>query len=109
MKQLKNVKIGDILLLYVKSPVKRVLGFCKVKSRMFEESRMTPWEDRLYPYRLRISHVKEANVPFKRFVGKIGGIKSRIPMGVSLIPLCEGDLETILGSDFLQRSHKSLA
>lgn len=95
LNQLKNVRRGDILLFYVTSPTKRILGISKATSSMFEEKKMTPWKDRLYPYRIRISEITKINVPLKKFVGVIDGIKTRIPMGASLILLRENDLETI--------------
>ena len=92
---MKTFKRGDVLLFYAISPTKRILGISEVASSMYEESKPSLWRDRSYPYRVRISHVNEIAVPLKDFIGKIGSVKNRIPMGMSIIPISEKDLETI--------------
>jgi predicted RNA-binding protein len=92
---LKNVKIGDTLLFYVISPVRRILGVSSVVSTIFKEKRKAPWRDRLYPYRIRVSEVQDINVRMTDCVGKIDGVKRRVPMGASLILLGTNDLQTI--------------
>ena len=53
-------------------------------------------KDRLYPHRIRISVLdSDIHIPFSEIRGKISAIKTRIPMGVSIIPLSEKDFETI--------------
>lgn len=92
---LKNVKIGDTLLFYVICPVKRILGVSSAVSTIFRDNRKTPWRDRLYPYRIKVSEVQDINVRRIDFVGKIEGVKRRVPMGASLISLGINDFEII--------------
>jgi predicted RNA-binding protein len=94
--RLEKVRVGDTLLFYVTSPVKSILGMSRAASSMFEEKQMAPWNDRHYPFRVRISDVEETAIPSKAFVGKIAGIKKRIPMGQSLIAISQSDLVKIL-------------
>lgn len=93
--RIEELSLGDTLVFYVISPKKRIVGISKVASSMFEEKKKAPWKDRLYPYRVRIDEVEEISVPYSRFVGKISGVKKRIPMGSSIIPLNKSDLEKI--------------
>jgi len=93
--QLEKVKIGDTLLFYVISPVKRIMGVSSAVSTVFIDKRKSPWKDRLYPYRIKVSAVQKINVRMADFVGKLEGVKGRVPMGASLILLSRNDLEII--------------
>jgi predicted RNA-binding protein len=73
-----------------------------VTSEVFEESTFRPWEDRLYPYRVRIeplsADLKELSepIPLEAFVGKVSKIMcSKSLMGKSMVPLTEEDYSFI--------------
>ena len=93
--QIGKIRVGDILVFYVISPIRCILGISKSTSSTFEEKKLFPWKDRIYPYRIEISEVEEVRVRSKEFIGKISSIKNRIPMGTSLIPISRKDYETI--------------
>lgn len=95
LNQLKKVRPGDSLIFYVISPVKCILGISTAVSTVFEDRKMAPWRDRLYPYRIKVSEVKDIRVSIRRVLGKISGIKGRIPMGASLLMLGKNDFEII--------------
>jgi predicted RNA-binding protein len=86
------------LIFYVRSPVKSIVGVYEVTSKVFEESTYRPWEDRFYPYRVRIkplsTDLKELSepIPLEASVGKVSKIKSSQPfMGKSMVPLTKED------------------
>jgi predicted RNA-binding protein len=73
-----------------------------VTSKVFEESTHRPWDDRLYPYRVRIKplseNLKELSkpIPLEAFVGKVSKIVStKSLMGKSMVPLTEEDYRFI--------------
>lgn len=96
VRQFSNIKKGDILFFYVISPTMRILGMCNVVSDIYEEEEKTPWNDRLYPFRVRTSKIKPINIRSKDFLGKISSIGNRIPMGSSVIPLSNSDYEILM-------------
>lgn len=88
-------KVGDVLVFYVISPRKMIMGIAKTSCAVFEENKKSPWKYRLYPHRVRISKVLETAIPSRAFIGRVSAIKKRIPMGTSIMPLVERDLTTI--------------
>lgn len=92
----KNVKKGDILVFYLISPERAIRGIGKTISEAFEERKQRLWNDRLYPHRMRISVLDaDIDIPFSQIRGKLSTIKTRIPMGTSIIPLSKKDFEMI--------------
>jgi len=93
---IKSIEKDDILVFYLISPVRAIKGIGKAVSEAFEERERRLWKDRLYPHRIKISLLDtDIHIPLSGIKGKIGAIKTRIPMGVSIIPLSEKDFETI--------------
>ena len=82
---------NDVLLLYVISPVKRIMGICRVTSHVFRENKKDPWLDRSYPHRVKISEVEPFEVSSKEFIGKVSFVGKRIPRGSSVIPVSQDD------------------
>jgi hypothetical protein len=89
--KLAQVNQGDTLFFYIITPKKRILGKSKALSTMFEDKNKFPWKDRLYPYRIKLTHVENMNIPSRNFIKKIGCVNGRIPMGASIIPLSNED------------------
>jgi hypothetical protein len=76
-----------------------ILGVSKAVSTYFESKELFPWNERLYPFRIRLDKVFELNIPLKAFKGRISGINSSsnpIPMGVSIVPLSIDDAKLII-------------
>jgi len=101
-RRISKTKPGDILIFYIRSPVKGIVGIYEVASNVFEESEYFPWEDRLYPYRIRIKPVSDdlkelpKPIPLEAFVGKVSKIKSpKAFMGKSMVSFSEEDYEFI--------------
>lgn len=88
-RQIIKARPGDILVFYVISPVKAIVAIYEVSSQIFESADMAPWTDRLYPYRVRITHKRDCYVPYDQFT------KPRIYMGASMIPMTDRDLREI--------------
>lgn len=94
--KIRSIKKDDILVFYLISPVRAIKGIGKATSEAFEERKQRLWEDRIYPHRIEVSIMdNDIHIPFSKFKGKIGTIKTRIPMGQSIIPLSKKDFETI--------------
>lgn len=95
MKYFKYVKEGDILLFYLISPYKTIVGEAKVISAVFKESKVAPWADRQYPNRVLITEVEPLEIKWNDFFGKIASIKTRISMGASVLPISQEDYKII--------------
>lgn len=100
--QIRETKPGDILVFYVISPVRGIVGIYEIVSEVFEDRRYFPWEDRLYPYRVRIRPLSEelkklpTPIPLKVIKGKLSKIKSsRSFMGQSIVELTKEDFNLI--------------
>jgi len=97
-----QVKKGDIFLFYLTSPIRGVIGVYEAVSDTFETQELSPWQDRLYPYRVVIkplsnitSELREP-IPFDKIVGKAEKIKSGYSLyGKSLIPLSQEEYREI--------------
>jgi len=95
-------KPEDVLIFYCISPVKAIVGIYKVTSKVFEDRDPAPWEDRLYPYRIRIKpfsrELKELSkpIPLEAIAGKLSKVKhTRSMMGKSMIRLTTEDFNFI--------------
>jgi len=101
-REICRVRVGDILVFYVRFPVRAIVGIYEASSEVFEERKLSPWKDRLYPYRIKIKPISEElkelskPIPLKMIVGKVSAIRSsRSFMGRSIIPLTTEDFKFI--------------
>jgi predicted RNA-binding protein len=100
VKRLSMVKQNDDLLFYAVSPACKILGKSKASSLMFKENKLSPWENRLYPYRIKISKIDQLYVPLRMFINGISSIHGRIQRGASIIPLKKEDFDFIVSKNF---------
>lgn len=94
LKQFEKIKEGDLLLFYAISPQKRIVGKANVISPMFLTTKKSPWKDRLYPYRVKISKMDTFVAMSRDFLGKVR-FGARIPVGKSVFQLSNEDFEII--------------
>jgi hypothetical protein len=91
---IRKIQKGDLLVFYAVSPRKSVVGKAFAESSSYLTTEREPWDDRLYPYRVRISEVESFVARAKDFLGKVSVFKT-IPRGRSIVSISNEDLEVI--------------
>jgi predicted RNA-binding protein len=101
-KRIYETSPEDILIFYLKSPIRGIVGVYKVVSHVFKSNSLEPWNDRLYPFRVRIEPLNKKTVefdkviPFRDIVGKAEKIKTlHSLMGQSIIPISKSEFNEI--------------